>query len=210
MKLSIYLSTLATLLILATAFAHKVRGTNSNHISHGQNDIRQLKSGKGKGESDSPGKGKSKGESDSSGKGESGKSKGESVYPGKGKGGSGYGGAATIISEGANNQNNIIFGDHNWNYAIIEEIQGGTGGTDDTDDTDDPTCDYDNWNEVCFNLKCEDSRCVYFYCDEYYSIECGRNGPNPDDFGCTAEWDQNVCFEPALQWCNDECEKGRR
>ena len=144
--------------------AHRIRGTNSNRISHGQNDIRQLKSGKGKGESDSPGKGKSKGESDSSGKGESGKSKGESVYPGKGKGGSGYGGAATIINEGdegSNNQNNIILGDNNWNYAIIEKIQVATGGTDDTDDTDDDgipsfltcewcaaNCCYEGWIDV--------------------------------------------------------------
>ena len=71
--------------------AHKVRGTNSYHIGHGQNDIRQLKA------------------------------------------------AATIINEGdegSNNQNNIIVGDHNWNYAIMQGVQGGSGGTDDggTDD----------------------------------------------------------------------------
>jgi len=41
----------------------------------------------------------------------------------------GYGGAATIFNEGENNQNNIIVGENNTNYAIIREEQGGSPET---------------------------------------------------------------------------------
>ena len=41
----------------------------------------------------------------------------------------GYGGVATIFNEGENNQNNIIVGENNMNYAIIREEQGGSPET---------------------------------------------------------------------------------
>ena len=47
--MKIYPSVLATWMILSAdnALAHQIRGINSNHISHGQNDIRQLEGSDG-------------------------------------------------------------------------------------------------------------------------------------------------------------------